>query len=100
MGRQLSVRLRRLVLSLGSLYVGAIPLHAVSSGGFGRYLPSVASRLLVQMGGMPWMPRRFASQDTDLIAGFSLLTSLAMFRVFQCGHFLQPSCPGVLLRPL
>lgn len=94
MGRQLSVRLRRLVLSLGSLYVGAIPLHAVSSGGFGRYLPSVASRLLVQMGGMPWMPRRFASQDTDLIAGFSCSRPSQCFESFSAVTFYNHPARG------
>lgn len=94
MGRQLSVRLRRLVLSLGSLYVGAIPLHAVSSGDFGRYLPSVASRLLVQMGGMPWMPRCFASQDTDLIAGFSCSRPSQGFEPFSAVTFYNDPSRG------
>lgn len=93
-GRQLSVRLRRLVLSLGSLYVGGIPLHAVSSGGFGRYLPSVASRLLVQMGGMPWMPLHFVSQDTDLIAGFSCSRPSQCFEPFSAVTFYNHPARG------
>lgn len=94
MGWQLSVRLRRLVLSLGALYVGAIPLHAVSSGGFGRYLPSVASRLLIQMGGVPWMPCHFASQDTDLIAGFSYSCSSQCFELFNAVTFYNDPSRG------
>lgn len=94
MGWQLSVRLRRLVLSLGALYVGAIPLHAVSSGGFGRYLPSVASRLLIQMGGVPWMPCHFASQDTDLIAGFSYSRPSQCFELFNAVTFYNDPSRG------
>jgi len=70
-GRELLVRLRQQVLFLGSLFLGPVPLHAVTPEVFSWYLPTLASRLLVQAGGVPWVPRCFASQHTDLIAGIS-----------------------------
>ena len=68
----LSLRLRSLVESFRSFYAGAFPLPAVGTPRMERLMPSLAARLLVATGGMPWVPLHFASQATDLIAGLSL----------------------------
>lgn len=65
------VCLRGQIRFLGAYFLGPVPLHAVCPEVFDRYLPSLALHLLVQMGGLPWVPRCFASQDTDLVVGFS-----------------------------
>lgn len=67
-----AVRLRGLIHSFGSIFVGPVPLHAIRPEGFGRQLPSVASRLLLRLGGVPWVPSQPAGQDTDLIAALSM----------------------------
>lgn len=85
--QQLSVRLRRLVRSLGAFYWGPVPLHAIGGEAFSRHLPAVASRLLVQMGGVPWVPRCFASQNTDLIVGCSHSRLSQSFEPFCAATF-------------
>lgn len=61
-GVELLVRLRRLVRSFGSFFLGPVPLHGIDAEAFGWRLPSVAASLLVQMGGVPWMPAGAAGE--------------------------------------
>lgn len=72
-GAELSTRLLRLVRSFGSLFVGPVPLHAISAEAFGWRLPAVASDLLAQLGGVPWVQAEEGVEDDTLLAGFSCL---------------------------
>lgn len=69
----LPVRLQRILRLQESLYWGPVPVSVLGSPAFVRRLPAVASRLLLQTGGVPWAPLRLVSQSTDLIIGFSCL---------------------------
>ncbi len=62
---------RRLVEAGGAHFVGPVPLHAVGSAALERFMPTLLSRLSLRMGGLPWMPAHYVSQDSDLVAGIS-----------------------------
>lgn len=90
-GVELLVRLRRLVRSFGSFFLGPVPLHGIDAEAFGWRLPSVAASLLVQMGGVPWMPAGAAGRDTTLFAGLSCSGSRRGQEEFCAGGFWHPS---------
>lgn len=53
--------------NLELLCMDSIPQKAVESGKLGKYAHSLASRLVVKLKGLSWMPQQLATQDTDLI---------------------------------
>lgn len=68
-----------------------MPLHGIDAEAFGWRLPSVAASLLVQMGGVPWMPAGAAGGDTTLFAGLSCSGSRRGQEEFCAGGFWHPS---------
>lgn len=96
-GLRLLLRVRWWARCGGVRFLGAVPLHAVASGAFGRQLPSVAARLLVQTGGMPWMPLRQADTGGDLVAGFTVSLSGAGGRALCAATFYDDPARGCFL---
>lgn len=101
-GQCLSVRLRMWAASLEGLFWGPVPSDAVEGEEFGRHLPTVAARLLVQMGGVPWVPLRFASQESDLVVGCSHSRPFQSFEPCCAAVFYNDpleGCHGGLCKP-
>lgn len=69
----LAANIRRLCRFHQFCLLPRVPLCAIGHPAIGKRVACMASRLLADRGCFSWMPRNFATLDTDLIIGLSFL---------------------------